>query len=614
MTLKEEVKQGITCDSVGKPDSILSRAVCLSVHPGKMILFPFLHWFNKRYRNTYQFARLIFSFDLLLIGIMIGLGSVAVFLALWSPTSFSDKIYFDATVAPREVIAGAPSTLIIRYTNGTDEDLRNARLNLKFPDHFLLQEITHEGEQVDPEEIIIGDIPVGDSGSVRIRGVMFGDIGGEQTFTSSMHFVHGLEKNLGGLKTDVYTFSPVSSTLALTLTLPERLIAFQPVEGTISYKNTGEIDFPDISIEPEWPEGFTFTSSETVIYNGAFALPAINAGESGEMSFGGFLGDVGEEVTFLFHPFFTFGDTHYQQETLEHTAPVIPPQVTASHRINATSWRPGATTSITITYENTGGFDVSDVELGITSKSPFFYQDEYRVDSSEYPELSSLEPGASGEVSINVPIRSYITQNQTSEYENLSITTKSIANYTLGDGSGQRIETVGSSIQTKLTTPIVLESFGRYATAGGEQLGRGPLPPRVGTQTKYWIFWHISGTTNDLESVTLTGTLGEGVEFTGGQTVSHNSPAEYEAGTNSITWTTDLIEHTFSPTSKIVAVAFELGITPTEDMIGTTPTLLDDVRLTAVDALTGEIVTAYGSPVTTYLPNDLMAVDKATVQ
>lgn len=614
MSLREEIKKGIACDSVGHPDSVLGRAVCLSVHPGKMALFPFLHWFEKRYKNNYKFARLVFSFDLILIGIMIGLGAVAAFLAIWSPTSFEDKIYFDASVAPREVVAGAPSTLIIRYTNGTEEDLRSARLTVDFPDHFLLQEISHLGEEADPEDIHIGDIAVGDSGSVRIRGVMFGDVGGEQTFTSSMHFVHGEDQDVGGFKTDTHVFSPSSSTLALTLTLPERLIAFQPVEGTISYENTGEIDFPDISVEADWPEGFTFSSSDTPLYNDAFELPAINAGESGQMLFNGFLGDVGEEATFRFHPSFTFGDTRYQQETLEHTAPVIPPQVTTSHTINATSWRPGGTTSVTVAYENTGEFEVSNVEVGITSSSPFFYQTEYLVDASSYPELETLEPGEQGEVTIDIQVRPSITQNQTSTYENLSITTRGLANYTLDDGSGQRVETIGSTLTSALTTPIVLESFGRYTAASGDQLGRGPLPPRVGIQTKYWVFWHISGTTNALESVTLSGTLGEDVAFTGRQTASHNSAAEYDSSTNTVTWTTDVVESTLSPTSKIVAVAFELGVTPTEDMIGTTPTLLNNVQLTAVDAVTGEIVTAYGYSVTTNLPNDIMASGKATVE
>ncbi|MBT5808158.1 hypothetical protein HOI18_02675 [Candidatus Uhrbacteria bacterium] len=608
MSLRNDIQKGITCDSVGKPDSLIGRTVCLSVHPGKMMLFPFLHWFNKRYKDRYKFARIIYSIDLVLIGIALTLGAAALFFTFYSPTSFEEQIYFDATVAPREVVSGAASTLIIRYTNGTEEELRNAHLSLTFPNHFLLQEATLAGNPVDTDEIALGNIPVGDSGSVRVRGVMFGDVGGEQTFTSDMRFVHGLESDSAGSKTDTYTFSPSSSTLVLKLTLPEQLVAFQPVSGTVSYKNTGEVDFPNVSIEPEWPEGFILKSTDSKYSNSTFSLPAINAGEEGAFTFEGFLGDVGEEVTFVFYPAFSFTEFTYKQETLTHTAPVVPPQIKTTQSITNSNATPGESMDITLTYKNDGDTEVSNVVIGVESPSPF-------VRESVYAEpIESLAPGESGEVSISLPLRSSISANETDTHNNLDVITKSVAIYTLGDGSGQRVTVTNNPHTTPLTSPIVLESFGRYTAASGDQLGRGPLPPRVGIETKYWMFWRMSGTTNDLESVHIEGELATGVRFTGRQTVSQNGGVEYNADTQSISWDSDLIESTLSPTSKIVAVAFELGITPTEDMVGSIPTLIDHIRFTAVDARTGEIITASGAQITTDLPSDSLASGKANVE
>jgi hypothetical protein len=608
MSLIDEIKQGISCDSVGTPDSVIGRTVCLSVHPGKMVLFPFLIWFNKRYKNKYKFAKIVYSFDLILIGVAITLAGLAAFLTFYSPVAFEDKIYFDATVAPREVIAGAPSTLVIRYTNGTAEVLRGANLRVEFPKHFLLQEATLGGEAIDTDQIELGDISVGDSGSVRIHGVMFGDVGGEQTFTSVMHFVHGIEGDLGGIKTDTYTFSPVRSTLSLNLVLPERLVAFQPVSGTVSYKNTGEIDFPEVSIEPEWPEGFTFLSADTVLKNRSFTLPAINVGDEGVLNFDGYLGDVGEEVTFIFYPAFSFATDTYRQETLTHTAPVVPPQVQTTQSVINPIATPGGTVRVVMAYANTGETEVTDVKIGVGSDSPFVKEGVFATT------IDRLVAGETGEIVLELPMQYSILASQTDVYENLDLTTKAIASYILGDGSGQRVTTTGSAVSTPITTPIVLESFGRYTAASGDQLGRGPLPPRVGIETKYWVFWRMSGTINDLESVHVEGELSEGVRFTGRQTVSQNSGVEYESSRNVMTWNSDLIESTLSPTSKVVAVAFELGITPTDAMIGTSPTLIDGVRFTAVDARTGEIVPASGRAVTTSLPEDMLAGGNAEVE
>jgi len=609
MSLKEEIKQGVACDSVGTPDSILGRTVCLSVHPGKMLLFPFIKWFDKRYKGRYKFARVMFSFDLLLLGILMGLLVALTFSWINAPTPFEDDIVFDATVAPREIIAGAPSTLVIRYTNNTEEELRNARLLIGFPDHFLLQELSLEGEETASDIIELGSIPVGGTGSVRVRGVMFGDVGGEQTFTSSLQFVYGTDTDIPGQKTDLHTFSPVASTLTLNLSLPERLVAFQDVEGIITYNNTGEIDFPVVSIEPEWPEGFTFSSSDAALTANAFEVPAIEAGEEGQMTFKGYLGDVGEEVTFIFHPSFTFETTRYKQETLVHTAPVVPPQVDVEHSVSKNSVRPGATATFTLHYQNTGEFTVSDIVLGIESESPFFSSPVWESES-----ISSLDPGETGELELNIPLQSSIAQSETDIYEALDLETRATASYTLGDGTGQRVNAKGSSLSTPITSPVILESFGRYATASGDQLGRGPLPPRTGIETKYWVFWHVGGTINELTNLSIEGTLGEHVEFTGRQTSSQNSGVDYDSDSRIISWSTDALPPTLSPSSKIIGIAFELGLTPTEEMLGSSPTLLSNITLTGVDARTGAIVSTSGARVTTSLPTDLMAVGKSIVE
>ncbi|HLD20711.1 MAG TPA: hypothetical protein VJB64_01300 [Patescibacteria group bacterium] len=608
MTFKEEFKKGATCDSVGKPESILGRAVCLSVHPGKMLLLPFIKWFDKRYRGL-KFARVLFSFDLLLIGTLIGLGIAALFFGLTKPVAFEDKISFEATAAPREIVTGAPSTLVIRYTNGTNEELRNTKLELSYPDYFLLQELSVEETKVEDGTIELGNIPVGGTGSVRVRGVMFGDVGGEQSFTSTMTFLHGEERDQPGKKVSVHTFSPSSSTLALTLTLPDRLVAFQEVEGTITYQNTGEIDFPMISIEPEWPSGFTFISSPVSLVDGAFVVPALEAGESGTMDFVGYLGEVGEEVAFIFHPSFTFDQSRYQQETLTHTSPVVPPQIRIGHSVDTSTIRPGSEAIFTVSYENVGEFEVTNLVLSIEGDSPFLTKDVYTSGP-----IGTLVSGASGEVQIRVPLRWSILQSETTDWDGLDLTSRATASYTLGDGTSQRVSSKGTAISSPITTPIVFESFGRYATASGDQLGRGPLPPRVGLETKYWVFWHVSGTINELTNVQIEGTLGEGVVFTGRQSSSQNSGVEYDATTNTISWKTSSIEPSLSPTSKIVGVAFELGLTPDETMVGEVPILLYDIRISGTDARTGAFVSRSGATVTTNLPGDLMADGRAVVE
>ena len=613
MSLKEKLTRGLACDSVGMPESIVGRTICVISHPGKMVLLPFAHWFRKHYAGRYRFARSVFLVDLVLIGMALGLGIAALILSVYTPKTFADNIYYDVSVAPREIITGAPSTLVIRYTNGTEEELRDVSMSLGYPEHFSLQQILIEEELTNEEIITIGTIPIGGTGSIKITGVMFGDVGGEQTFRSIMTFAHG-EENEVGQKVSEHTFSPSASTLNVSLILPDQLIAFQEVQGTITYENTGEIDFPDISIEPVWPEEFSLSTSNPLLSDGHFSLPSIQAGQTGEMTFSGYLGDADETVTFLFHPSFTFGNTHYQQETLKHTSPVLPPQLSVSHTIDRDSFRPGAETSMTITYENIGETSLSNVQIGFETDSLFFSEGQYLVDQDDYPELAEVQPGATGEVTITSTTRSTIMQSEVESQEDLgTVDSQAIAIYVLGDDSGQTVTNKGSVISTPMTTPIALESFARYALPSGDQLGRGPLPPQVGSETKYWIFWHITGTINPLTSVEIAGTLPENVRFTGRQTVSQNEGVVYDESTNTISWTSDSVAATLFADSTIVGIAFEVGITPTDDQIATIPSLMEEIQITAIDETTGAFISSVGATISTDLPSDLMASDKAEV-
>ena len=278
----------------------------IAAQPGRAVLHPFVRQYEKRYEGRYRFARLAFGFDLVMLGTALGLGIIALAFWLWKPQAFADKIVFSATVAPAEIVSGAPSTLVIRFDNRTGEELRDVRLSVAFPEHFrLLEDPDNDVNPEDPEitaaetheELTLGTVPVDGIESIKIRGVMFGDVGGEQSFTSTMAFAHG-EHDVRGTKTDTRTFSPSRSTLKLSLEVPDKIVAAQPIEGTITYQNAGEIDFPEITVAPRWPDGFTFSSANATLGTNGFRLPGITAGSSGTFTFRGTLGAADGDVTF----------------------------------------------------------------------------------------------------------------------------------------------------------------------------------------------------------------------------------------------------------------------------------------------------------------------------
>ncbi|EKD33536.1 MAG: hypothetical protein ACD_76C00007G0007 [uncultured bacterium] len=588
---------------------VFKGAFHLKRQPGRMLLHPLRMHYKKRYEGKYKYSQLLFTFDLALVALIVLLISTSVFLLTRKPSEFADNIIFEASSAPREIISGAPSTLLIEFTNNTAEELRNARLTLAFPAYFVLDEILYKDEPMEGKTALIGSIPAGATGHVKIRGTMFGDVGGKQIFKSVLEFEYGIEKTKQEKKLAIHEFSPARSALELELILPKTLVSYQHINGLIKYKNTGPIDFPSVSIKPLWPEGFTLTESDPRPVSDTWELRGLKAGEEGEIKFSGQIRTQKQSIVFEFNPSFIFGKDRFSQQTLTHEAPMLPPQITVNHGVNSASLAPGQDAEITISYKNSGVLTAYDIDVGIETSSPFFatkgMSDGVQYSNGFYFKrvADKLLPGESGEFTISIPVRASILQTETTVFENIKAVTQGSAKYTLKEGDEiLNVAYSGEAVGTPITTIVIFDSFGRYYGAQGDQLGRGPLPPEVGSETKYWIFWNIRGTTNALENVEIHAEFGANVRCSGKQAPSIGSPAICE--NSEVVWRIDKLNPTFAPDAKIAAIAFEVVLLPSANQIGSAPVLVSAPRMSARDAFTGAPVGKTGAQITTSLPAD----------
>lgn len=609
MPLKQKIIHDLQGEPIKAPHMIFGHAVYLSIHPGRLILFPFRKWFEKKYLGRYKFERALFLFDVFLIGCIFSLAVTLLFFILFPLKQFRDNITFIATVAPHEVISGAPSTLVIDYQNKTKEILKDPKLDLTFPKHFLLQSISYNGTNVSDKNISLSDIPVGGTGTIHIQGVMFGDVGGEQIFGSTLTFTHGKKKEVTEHTSELYSFSPSHSTLTLDLTLPDRAIASQSMSGIITYKNTSAFDFPEVIIKPEWPTGFTFLDASTQIRNESFILTNVKAGTNGEIQFKGKLGDVPNTLPFIFHPSFVFGQDRYSQETLTQSVPILPAQIQLSTTIEKNILTPGTDAVFHIHYKHIGDEPLQKVKIGITSRSPFF-----STQNSFGQTILTLNPGDEGTIDLTIPIRPSVETSALTSYQNILVRSNTTVSYTRKSVPNETLITSGTELETPLTTPLNIESFARYTTPEGDQIGRGSLPPRVGQKTSYWIFWHIDGTSNQINNGLIEGTLLDNVSFSGHQTSSEDNGVTFNEATHKVSWNVASIPPTLDPQAQVFSSAFEVIVIPSSNQIGSTATLMKNIHFSGTDAFTGSLLNKTSIDITTSLPNDKMAKNKGVVK
>jgi len=547
------------------------------------------------------------ALDFLGIGFLTVLGAALLFLLI--PRSTPDLVIVDASVAPKEVITGGSSTLAFRYENTSKEQIRNGRLTFTFPEHFALEDFESAAEQVGQQTFDIGTVNPSEYGYIHVRGTMFGDVGGDQVFTTSFSYAYG--ENETDTKTKEHVFSPTASTLALELNVPKHLFSYQEIDGVIRYKNTGDVDFPAMKITPSWPEGFTLLQSDPALRDGAFYVSSIESGDEGWIAFTGRLADE-SGYSFTFTPSFEFQGASYTQEILNANVDILPSPIELSHTIEEEFLSPGEVATVTAQFENVSSYPLQNVHLVLETDPLVFGTDtdgdmEY-VDGVFVQKggIASIAPGERGSITLSLPVRSDLAGIPLSDLTEITVTTSIGAELEITiDEFPVTMKTLNDSQETRLSSPSVFQAVGRYWASTGDQLGRGPVPPLALETTKYWIFWSVSGTTNTLSDLELQAELGDNVQLTGRQSVSTGSAILEEDG--SVVWRISEGAPTLPSGSRAIGAAFEVAITPGTSDIGTIPTLLGTSLFTARDTFTGAFISESSPAITTEIPTDQTA-------
>lgn len=169
-----------------------------------------------------------------------------------------------------------------------------------------------------------------------------------------------------------------------------------------------------------------------------------------------------------------------------------------------------------------------------------------------------------------------------------------------------RGQTDAVAVGTKLSARAEL----RYYTEGGDQLGRGPLPPIAGKETKYGLLISAYNTTSRVAPLKISGTLSPKAVWTGKTSVSHGPGISFDSTSRQFHFDIPVLDP-----HDTVRIFIEVGLTPDAADIGTTPILIEEIRVDGRDAFIDRAVLKRLMPLDITIPNDTKAklLDK-TVQ
>jgi hypothetical protein len=125
-----------------------------------------------------------------------------------------------------------------------------------------------------------------------------------------------------------------------------------------------------------------------------------------------------------------------------------------------------------------------------------------------------------------------------------------------------------------------LRTIVRYYTDSGDQVGLGPLPPKVGQETIYWAVWNIGPTQVGLGDIKLETVLPPGVTASG--KFASELGGDFAVDGQTVRWN---LPKGIPPTAGNQAtLLFEIKFTPTADMAGKVRPLVGPTKAEGTDA------------------------------
>ncbi len=565
---------------------------------------------RSRYYKHYHKKRHHLIIDLALSGVVVILGVLIGYLWI-APILFAPVISFKL-VNKEPLKSLARGEWQVRLTNTSKDPLTNIKVGLHAPKNVLIE--------ANDSALSLATLPPGASTEVAWQGRILGRLQADGSFASEDIVLTSdydrKEKHHQELSHLVVR--PEGSELMFDLKGPTTVVTGESAEWTLVLKNSSDQTY---KASGNWSASSgikslgspTFTASLSPRQNQEVVLRG-NSFLSKESS---------EKITV--EAGVREQDEFYPQVREEIGVRVVSSRVAVTMTVTdgRSLVRPGEVLPFSIHYQNNESEVIENLVIE-TNLSPDYFvlatlssaeardngQHQLRWSVLGRPTLTRLEPGASGDLQFFVQVRKPIVLTSHETVSNLPA--EVALSYIQSSRSAEALKVRGILSSLPLETVVNLETAVRYFAFGGEQLGRGPLPPRVGRETRYWVFLKLSNTTSAAQDGLVTMRLASGVRWTG--QVSAKEPLEYARDSGVVTWRVGELKAWDGYNTPGPEAAFEIAFTPTASQTGQAPPLVLEQSFTGQGSVTNQPIKILLPPLTTNLTGDSIAVGKGFVK
>ncbi|RJQ35562.1 hypothetical protein C4568_00745 [Candidatus Parcubacteria bacterium] len=529
-----------------------------------------------------------------------------------------------AITGPAQIAGGEPVNLQVTVTNHNREPLDEAALVVEYP----------AGTRLDPAScsesscrIALGTIAPGNAAAIKLPAVYQGTAGQRASVHMEVEYRLGGSDSTFVAESD-YGFVFTSSPLSIAVEGNTETVSGQPMRLVLTVLSNASQPVPDAILTATYPFGFRESSVQPqAAAQGVWNLGTLNPGDKKEIVINGSLsGETGDSRVFQFKAGSreSPGSNKIGVALSETQLPMTIAQpfldldlaVNNSTDPKAVAVTPGSTVHVAVTYKNNLSTSIENAVVvaklsgisvnGTTVRSDngFYRSTDNAVlwdKTTTDGELSHLDSGATGKLvfTFQVPHSELLA--------NIQNPTLVISVNAAGERLGETgvPENLQSTVQQKIAVASNLQMRADALYFTNPFGVTGNMPPMAGIETAYAVVFSITNTTNAITGARVTAQLPPYVRLIGNHYLPASEKVTFNGNTGSFTWDVGEVAAgagtNGAPPRQVV---IEVGFTPSTSQIGTQPVLMQDIKLTGSDSLTGDDISKTVENITTNISGD----------
>ncbi len=624
---------------------ILGTPIKMVCDPIAQVCYPILeeHW-REHYRKPWpvKYARRMLILDVTLLTIIATLFVTIMIYAFVTPLFTPPALLNIETIAPSELVSGKSTEFAIMYRNDSEKKLGCAVVRLHLPPDTVLEETPiaptdHKTTCPAPENktratVLESDdangpvllVPIGTMQPhtrdlVRVRARTYGATGARKVLVSEL--LYWEEGEIAPQRVSARTEWIIARSVVALSAMPPTSAIFRGQQHSVAFSSVADATVGPLTLRLHVPDDFVLTSTtpeqtrpgEWIVAAGAPKMLRVQ---------GYFTGAPGPKPPSIFtvDAFVVEGERELLVESLRwnadpQTSGFALTQEVVSPGRNALL--PGETVNVAVHYRNNGSTPLKNMTV-VLAADPRFIEAASPVnlqwDKKDTPELTEIAPGAEGTLIAQFRIVRDITQKLLSTDKQPQLHLSTTATFALVGDPTNPLTVATRTDDFDIASRVTVQAAGVYFTKDGEQLGVGPLPPKVDATTKYRVFLDVANSSGEANDVVLEAMLPPNVEWTGRYSVGAGQAIDWLPGTRTVRWVIGTLAPFTNSEGEHLGASFEVALTPAAQDAGTVPRLATDITLHGKDKTTGLTLHAEAEPITTDLPFDKRALGKGVVE